>query len=122
MADQTLVITEAVKAGILNVAGHANAKAGNAAGSDYFYMPNDGETVLVCVCGAAAKQLTFTAVLDKYGRTETLTPTPGSSLTSIIGPFLPEIWNQSNGAIKFQPAAGGLVTDLYLAVRVAKPS
>jgi hypothetical protein len=122
MADQTFVVTESVKAGLLDVGGHANVKAGNAAGTDYFRMPNDGKTVLVCVCGAAAKQLTFTAVNDAYGRTETLTPTPGSSKTSVIGPFLPELWNQSDGCVIFKPAAGGLVTDLYLAVRVSRPT
>lgn len=122
MADQTMVVTQAVKAGLLDVAGHANAKLGNAAGSDYFYMPNDGRTVLVCVCGASAKQLTFTAVADRYGRSETLTPTPGSSKTSIIGPFLPELWNQTNGCVKFQPATSGQATDIYLAVKVDNPS
>lgn len=122
MTDQTFVITEAVKAGILDVGGHANALAGNAAGTDFFIMPNDGKTVLACVCDATPKAITFTAVPDKYGRTETLEVTPGASKTSIIGPFMPELWNDSSGCLKFKPADGGLATDIYLAVRVAKPT
>lgn len=122
MADQTMVLTEGIKAGILDVTVHANAKLGNSAATDYFYMPNDGKVVLVCVVGAAAKAITFTPVLDKFGRTETLVVTPTASKTSVIGPFLPELWNQVNGCVKFQPAAGGLVTDIYLAVRVGNPT
>lgn len=130
MTDKVFDITEAVKAGILDVGGHANVLEGNAAGTDFFVMPNDGKTVLVCVCGATPKAITFTAVPDKYGRTETLIVSPGDSKTSIIGPFMPELWNTSvtiativyHGVLKFKPADGGLVTDLYLAVRVAKPT
>ena len=125
MTNQLMTVVPAVKAGILDAGGHASALAGNAAGADYFFMPNDGRTVLVCVCGATPKAITFTAVVDKYGRTEELIVTPGASKTSIIGPFLPEIWNQSTvypGAVKFQPADGGQDTDKYLAVRVANPT
>jgi hypothetical protein len=113
-----MTVVQATKAGPLDVGAHANVVAGNAAATDYFYMPNDGKTVLVCVCGAAAKQLTFTAVACEHGRTETHTPTPTSSGTTVLGPFPPALWNQSNGCVKFQPAAGGLATDKYLAVRV----
>ena len=122
MADQTMTVTAVAKAGILDVEGDANKVLGNAAGSDFFLFANDGRTVLVCVCGASAKVITFTAIDDKFGRTETLAPAPGSSKTSIIGPFLPELWNDSSGLIKFKPAAGGLATDIYLAVKVANPS
>lgn len=122
MADQTMTVTDSVKAGILDVAGDTNKILGNAAGSDFFFMPNDGKTVLVCVCGASAKVITFTAVADKYGRTETLAPAIGSSKTSIVGPFLPELWNDSSGLLKFKPAASGQATDIYLAVRVSNPT
>ena len=122
MADQTFIVVDATKDGILDVSAHANKLLGNAAGTDFFKMPNDGRTVLVCAVGTAAKLITFTAVLDKYGRTENLTVQPVDSKTSIIGPFLPEIWNDNEGHIKFQPAAGGLATDIYLAVRVANPT
>ena len=122
MADQTMVVTDAVKAGVLDVAGDANKILGNAAGTDFFFFANDGRTVLVCVCGTSAKVITFTAVDDKFGRTETLAPAIGSSKTSIIGPFMPELWNDSSGLIKFKPASGGQATDIYLAVRVANPT
>ena len=120
MADQTLTVTEAVKTGILDIDSHANVKAGNAAGADYFYFANDGRTVLVCVVGAAAKAITFTPVLNRYGRTETLVVTPTSSATSVIGPLKPHLFNQTNGVVEFQPAAGGLATDFYLALRITK--
>ena len=125
MTDKLMTVVPAVKAGILDVGANADALGGDAAGTDYFFMPNDGKTVLVCVCGVTPKQITFTAVKDKYGRTETLAVTPGASETGIIGPFLPELWNQSTvypGAVKFQPAEGGQATDKYLAVRVSNPT
>lgn len=117
MADKTLVATQCLKTGILDVTAHANALAGNAAGTDNFFMPNDGRTVLVVVGGAGPKVITFTAVNDKYGRTETLTVTPTTSKTSVIGPFMPELWNTS-GILTFKPADGGAATDTYLALRV----
>ena len=122
MADITLVITEGVKAGIVDVAAATRKVLGDSAGSDAFYMPNDGKVVLLCVVGAAPKAITFTAVTDKFGRTETLVVTPTASKSSIIGPFNPDIWNQANGCVKFQPAAGGLSTDIYLALRAGTPT
>lgn len=122
MADITMTVVEGVKAGILDIAGDADVELGNAAGTDWFYMPNDGKVVLACVVGAGAKAITFTPVTDKFGRTETLTVTPTASKNSIIGPFNPEIWNQANGCVQFKPAAGGLATDYYLAVRVGTPT
>ena len=119
MADQTLTVTQAVKTGVLNVNGHANMKASNAAAADYFYFANDGKVVLVVVCTAASsKALTFTPVLNKYGRTETLAVTPTISATSVIGPFPPHLFNQADGRVKFQPATSGSATDLLLALRV----
>lgn len=122
MADQIMTLIEGVKAGIADISVHANAKAGNAAGVDYFYFPNDGKVVLVAAVGAAPKQITFTPVVDRFGRTETLAPTPTASKTSVYGPFNPELWNDANGRVKFQAAAGGLVTDIYAALHVAQPT
>jgi len=122
MADITMTVTEGVKAGIVDVAVATNKVLGNAAGTDSFYMPNDGKVELLCVVGASSKAITFTAVTDKFGRTETLVVTPTASKSSMIGPFLPDVWNQANGCVKFQPAAGGLNTDIYLAVRVGNPT
>lgn len=120
MADQTMIVVEGVKAGILDVAGHGSALAGNAAGGDDFLMPNDGKTVLV-IDGVTGDTFTFTAVNDKYGRTETLAPVVAIGNYAIIGPFLPELWNNSAGQIVFKPTAGN-VGDLLLAVRVGAPS
>lgn len=119
MADQTLTVTDALKTGILDVTAHANKVLGNAAGADHFYFANDGKTILVCVVGASAKQITFTAVTNEWGRTETLQVTPTSSKTSVIGPFKPHLFNQTDGTVKFQPAASGLATDIYLALRIS---
>jgi len=122
MADQTMTVHNAVKAGDADISVVAEAKLGNAASTDYFYFPNDGKTVLVAVCGAAPKQITFTPVLDRFGRTETLAPTPTASKTAVYGPFNPELWNNALGMVKFQPAAGGQATDIYIAVRVSNPT
>lgn len=126
MADTTFTVTEAVKAGIMDVKDIAIAPyrlLGNAAGTDDFLMPNDGKTFLLIVGGAAASAVTFEQVKDKYGRSETtyLTFTPTASKTSLVGPFLPELWNQHGGLLRFKPAAGQ-ATDYYLAVRVAQPT
>ena len=118
MTDQTFTVVDGTKDGVLDISNHASELAGNAAGADFFYIPNDGKTVLVCVCGASAKQLTFTAISNQWGRTETLTPTPTSSMTSVIGPFKPHLFNNASGNVAFKPAAGGLATDHYLALRV----
>ena len=112
-----MTVTVVTKAGIADVSADANALAGNAAGANYFYMPNDGRTLLIVAGGASAKQITFTAVADKYGRTETLAPSPTVSKVGVYGPFPPDLWNQSNGCVKFQPATSGDANDKYLAVR-----
>lgn len=122
MADQTFTVVKCTKAGILDVSVHASKKLGNSASTDFFKMPNDGHTVLVMAVGASAKLITVTAVTDKYGRTETLTIQPVDSKTSMAGPFLPELWNDSDGNLKFKPAAGGLATDIYLAVSTGNPT
>ena len=122
MADQVMTVVDGVKAGILDVAGNGSALAGNAAGGDDFLFPNDGRTVLVVVAGAAAGDTyTFTAVDDKYGRSETLAPVVAAGKTAIIGPFLPELWNDSSGRVTFVPTSGE-ATDTLLAVRIANPT
>lgn len=122
MADQIMSVHNAVKAGDADLSAVTEKVLGNAASTDYFYFPNDGKTVLVAIVGASPKQITFTAVADRYGRTETLAPTPTASKTAVYGPFLPELWNDANGRVKFQAAAGGLATDIYIAVRVGTPT
>ena len=116
MADLQMTVVQATKAGILDVAANASALAGNAAGASSFVFPNDGRTVL-CVVATTGDTFTFTAVADKYGRTETLAPVVAGGKKAIIGPFLPELWNDSNGYIKFKPSVGH-ADDFLLAVRV----
>jgi hypothetical protein len=122
MADQTLTVVDAVKGGILDVAGNGSAKAGNAAGGDNWYFANDGKTVIVFLAdGAGGDTLTFTPVADKYGRTETLAPVVAAGKVAIIGPFMPELWNNSEGKVEFALTSEN-AADKLLAVRVANPS
>ena len=118
MADQTMVVTDGVKTGILDITNHANVLIGTAAAGDQFLMPNDGRTVLVCVCAAAPAAIAFTAITNQWGRTETLSVTPTANNTSIIGPFPPHLWSNAIGQVEFDPAGGGVATDYYLAVRI----
>ena len=122
MADITFAVVEGTKAGILSVADHASVRAGNAAGTDYFRIPNDGKVVLMVIGDAGAKALSFTPVTDKFGRTETLTVAVTASKYSVVGPFLPDVWNQADGCVIFKPAAGGQAGDKYLAVRAGLPT
>ena len=120
MADVTMTVSNSVKAGILDMQADANIELGNAAAGDDFLFPNDGKTVL-WVDGVTVDTFTFTAVTDKYGRTETLAPVVGVGDIAMIGPFLPELWNNAAGMVTFKPTAGN-VGDILLAVRVASPS
>jgi hypothetical protein len=124
MADQLMTVVQSVKAGILDVVGNASIKAGNAAGGDYFYFPNDGHTVLV-IDATSGDTFTFTAVNDPYGRTETLAPVVASGKVAVLGPLMPELWNVTSGTYagcaKFKPSTGH-ADDYLLAVRVTNPT
>ena len=118
MADQTMTVVDGSKTGILDVENDGSALAGDAAGADDFLFPNDGKTVLVVVGGGTPADIVFTPKTNQYGRTESLSVTPGTSVTSIIGPFPPHLWNNSDGQVEFDPTGGGQAGDTYLAVRV----
>ncbi len=122
MADTVLVVTDIDRAGIADITADANVKATNAAaGGDYFF-PNDGNVVLyVVVGGTGSDTYTFTAIKDRYGRTETLTPTPAKSTTAILGPYLPELWNNEAGRVKFNLGAGQ-ADNYVLAGRISNPT
>ena len=120
MADTTFTVTESVKAGIVNIAAHANKVAGNIIGTDLGKIPNDGNVVLL-VDGVTGDTFTFVPVLDKFGRTETLAPVVAAGKFAVLGPFLPDIWNQSDGAVHFNPTAGN-AGDVLLALRVGSPT
>jgi len=118
MADQTFVVTDCIKTGILDITAHANVLAGNAAGADFFIFPNDGKTFLAVSAGASVKAITFTAVSNEWGRTEALVVTPTASKFSLIGPFRTNLFNQTDGTVKFKPATSGHADDDYLVVRL----
>jgi len=122
MADITMTVVNCVKAGILDVDSHASAVAGNAAGGSDFLFPNDGKTVLVIDAGAG-DTFTFTARTDKFGRTETLAVVVagGGGEIALLGPFLPELWNDPAGMVHFVPTVGN-AADILLAVRVSNPT
>jgi len=116
MAEITMVVTAATKAGILDKWGDANVELGNAAGGNDFIFPNDGKVVLE-VNGVTGDTFTFTPVVDKYGRTEVLAPVVVAGNFATIGPFDPQLWNDSDGMVHFVPTAGN-VGDLLLAMSV----
>ena len=93
--------------------------------TDGFEFANDGQTVLLVhdeLAAGAGDTITFEDVADIYGRHETtLARTVTAKKMYMYGPFLPGIWNQSDGKVKakFTTAAA---TTLVVAVRVANPS
>jgi hypothetical protein len=120
MADVIMSVRAVTKVGVTDLDSDAYCVTGAvAAGSDYLF-PNDGKTVLI-FDGVTGTTLTFTARADKYGRTETRTFAVAGSAWGIIGPFLPELWNDSSGYVHFVPTASN-AGDLFLAVRVANPT
>ncbi len=121
MAVQTMVVVPAVKAGILDIGAHGDALAGNAGGGSNWQLPNDGKTVLVIEGGATGDTFTFTAVANRFGRTESLAPSVAANKNAIIGPFAPELWNNEAGQIIMVPTAGRS-DDTLLWVKVANPS
>ena len=118
MTEQTFTITDLVKEGILDITVNANVLVGTAAGTDFFIFPNDGNTFLAVSAGASVKVITFTAITNQWGRTETLTFSPTASKFSLAGPFPPHLFNQSDGTVKFKPATGGHADDDYLVIRL----
>jgi len=117
MADQTMTVVAMPLTGILDVAAHASAKAGNAAGSDYFYYPNDGKTILLCAA-TTGDTFTFTAVACEHGRTETKAIAVAAGKFAVVAGFLdPQLWNQTvNNMVKFKPTTGH-ADDMLLAVK-----
>jgi len=117
-----MTVVEGTKAGMLDLAGNGSTLPGNTlAGVGYFQIPNDGKTVVAIYAGTG-DTWTFVPVVDKYGRTEVLTCIVAALDIAVLGPWLPELWNDANGYINFAPAAGGNVADLLLAMRFANPT
>jgi len=93
--------------------------------SDGFEFNNDGKTVLLVLdelATGAGDTITFEAIADKYGRLEdTLTRTVTAKKMYVYGPFLPEIWNQSDNKVKFKFTTAASTTTV-VAIKVANPS
>jgi hypothetical protein len=92
---------------------------------DGFEFVNDGKTILLVqddVSTGAGDTITFEAIADSYGRLETtLTRTVTLKKMYAYGPFLPDIWNQSDGTVKLKFATHASTT-LVIAIRVANPT
>jgi len=122
MAYTLLTVLPAVKAGSELI---ALMVAANTQGADGFDFPNDGKTVLLVLdelATGAGDTLTFEAIADEDGRVETtLARTIVAKKIYAYGPFLPAIWNQSNGRVrcKFTTAAA---TTAIMAIRVDNPT
>jgi len=89
-------------------------------GDDYDVEPGMAGAKL----GPSAPEVTLTFVTyrDRYGRLETLTPLVGALQTSIIGPLLPALFNDSSGYVKFEPDSDTDVNVRYSAIRVDNAS
>ena len=120
MAAVIMDVTEVTRAtGIVDWTVDGNTEDGDA-GSP-IYMPNDGQTFLLVYANAGAGEtLTFTSVLDQYGRDATSkTFVVATGKTGVVGPFAPGRWNDSNGRVPFTLTTGHNSTKL-LAVRVTQ--
>ena len=122
MAYTTLAVLPSVKAGTELIALMVGA---NTQGANGFDFANDGQTILLVIdilATGVGDTLTFEAIADSDGRVETtLTRTITAKKIYAYGPFLPAIWNQSNGRVrcKFTTAAAGTT---IMAIRVSNPS
>ena len=112
------VVTISPTAGVANIAGNANAVAGDAvSGGGYYYFPNDGNTVIMFQAGAVGAVLTFTSVPDRIGRTGDKTLTVGAATGGISMTFPPAGFNQDDGTVHFTTSAPNS-DDYFLAVKI----
>jgi len=97
----------------------------NTQGDDGFDFANDGQTILLVLdqlAAGAGDTITFEAVNDPDGRAETtLTRTVTAKKIYAYGPFLPLIWNQSNGRVRLKFTTHADTTTV-MAIRVSNPS
>ncbi len=122
MAYTTLTVLPAVKAGSELIALMVGA---NTQGADGFDFANDGQTILIVLdvlATGAGDTLTFEAITDSDGRVETtLARTIVAKKIYAYGPFLPAIWNQSDGRVRCKFTTGAAGTTL-IAIRVNNPT
>ena len=122
MAYTTLTVLAADKAGDELIALMVGA---NTQGGDGFDFANDGQTMLLVLdqlAAGAGDTITLEAIADEDGRVETtLTRTVTAKKIYAYGPFLPAIWNQSNGRVRLKFTTAAATTAL-IAIRVANPT
>ena len=122
MAYTELTVLAASKAGDELIAKMVGA---NSQGSNGFEFVNDGRTMLLVLdelATGAGDTITFKAILDRYGRAEdVLTRTVTAKKMFAYGPFLPEIWNQTDGKVRLKFTTAAVKTTL-VAIRVANPT
>jgi len=122
MAYTTLTVLDADKAGDELIALMVGSDTQDTDGFDF---ANDGQTILFVLdelSAGAGDTITFEAVNDPDGRAETtLTRTVTAKKMYFYGPFLPLIWNQSNGRVRLKFTTADAKTQI-MAVRVSNPS
>ncbi len=122
MAYTTLTVLAADKAGDEMIALMVGA---DTQGGDGFKFANDGKTMVLVLdelAAGAGDTITFEAVVDPDGRSETtLTRTVTLKKIFIYGPFLPLIWNQSDGTVALKFTTANSKTKIA-AVRISNPS
>jgi len=126
MAWQLLTVVNATKAGPAALLDLVTAAVSwdNVTYTDGVEFANDGKTILIVSDADAVKTSTqtFQAVTDPDGRTETLAPVVAATKVGLMGPFLPLLWNTTDGRIRFVPSQASEVDIKFVAVRVDKPS
>lgn len=120
MAYTELTVQPVDKDGILDL--DAVMVGADTQGDDGFEFDNDGNTVLVIVDTDAGDTLTLEDVADRFGRNEAdLARAIAAADKAVIGPFLPEIWNQTDGMVKGKFTTHAATTTI-VAVKVVKPN
>ena len=121
MAYTTLTVLGADKAGDELIALMVGADTQD---TDGFEFANDGKTIVLVLdelATGAGDTITLEDVANKYGRHETtLTRTVTAKKIYAYGPFKPDIWNQSDGKVKFKFTTAASTTTL-VAIRVTNP-
>ena len=120
MSAVTMTVVDGTKAGMLDLAGNGATELGNSSSGDDYLIPHDGKTVLV-IHAVTGDTWTPAPVTDRTGRTETLSNVVSAGDIAVLGPWLPELWNDTDGYIHVNPNTGN-AGDLLLAMRFADPS
>jgi len=128
MAWQLLTVVNATKAGPAALLDLVTAAITWDSGTyaNGLEFANDGKTILIVSNADVAKSPTNTwqPIADEDGRTapdDALAPVVAATKIGLMGPFLPAIWNTSDGRIRVVPSEAD--TDIkYVAIRVANPT